>query len=555
MTRNGHVRGPLLVLLLLIAGAAVWRMASSGSASGPDDVSAHGPASDAAQGDDAGPLLEGSVADSAPPSPESGLGSTSGEGETTPAGHQLLVRLQMPDGTPLPGFGVRVKQKQTAETLPSKRPIGEGVSGEDGRVRFDGLLARYIRVEAGFVENVTRKDLELSGSGPTEVVLECEPTGVQLTGTVTRSGQPVPGGDVAVRGRDSRQFAVWARMKTTEDGTFRAVLREGRYTLLVAGAPCDTRIGRGFSDYWVPGGAGPWLLHEPLTLDGSRSSVHRDLQITPTRLTVDVTRAGSGEPVRDARVFVTRSEAPDDGTASKATDAKGHVGLDDLPLGELRVRVVHRGSVAMPEQRIVLGEDRPTEELSVALSRAASLVLRARDAQGAQVRFGRLGRPVVLHLDSRQSYEGKPPPSKAPRPARWLAYGGLPPGRVRVSITDTQEDGRITYGLLGPPQERVLDLRAGERKEWILEGVEARTAVYLAIRLPQGKPAPRARIELRDAEGGLLGQTRRDGLRWNWMGYAPPGTYRLHLDDGQGHEWQTDLEVSGETVHRNFSVR
>ncbi len=469
---------------------------------------------------------------------------------------ELLIRVLMPDGTPLPGFGTRVRAMHGDQ--PTNDSLAKSVTDADGEVHVNELKPGRVYCEVGFSHMSVSKVVDVLPRQHNVVTLRSPVGLVWLTGRVLRNGAPVANRRVTGTGLARSTPRSWFSVTTSAEGRYQAVLTPGEYTLRVDGAPCDFRGGRWNYTWWQKGGSGPAALKHVVAIGAGSHKVTKDLILAGSSVTCIVRRRDNDAVVKNARVIIDlKSRGRDGEPASKTTDALGRVSFFDLPLARLSAFVTAKGFADSLSQTFELSSSALHRELQFALDPATRVSVTLLNVSGKEIHFSRVGRPAIRHTTTGRTFHGRLPPSKGGHIRSPLIFDGVLLGEVAASLEDVREGDTLTYNRYGPPMTKTVTLVADTPAAIRFEGVVPRTAVTLHALVDGKRSDANATISVTNHERLMMGQSRWRSLddRENphqWLGYLVPGRYRVRVNFGSGASRDDVIDVGRSTLEKKY---
>lgn len=435
------------------------------------------------------------------------------------------VEIELSQGGRLEGLvrdrrGVGVAGRQLEIQSPG---INETVaSGSDGAFVFERLPAGIHRVhlQSGdrFSSSLQEREVEVA-EGET-AFLAFDSREILVTGQVSRRGLPRPGAHVLFRLADSRGGYHFVGRDPRSGGPFylNAIARGDGYYELLVDTPGEYRV-------VVTEADGSRQYPEKTVVVPDAESQGVDLDFGTVSVRGRVVRERSDEPIDKARIEAS-SGGPGANTtmADAVTDESGRF-LVELDPGRYRIRAHARG-FAPRERALTVEEGIP--EIAIALSVGGSIRGRVLDRNGNDP-----GRYYVHAVDA--GFPTTEPPSFSD----WASVD--PDGTF--AIEDLAE---ARYNLLAGS-----DLLGFAFAPAVLPGesltLQLRPAAFvdLTVRLPDGEPAPGARVALSAVAGqrarGVFGTTDAEGRTELFL---PTGPIELKAAKGEGLEGAIRLHTA-----------
>jgi hypothetical protein len=344
-----------------------------------------------------------------------------------------------------------------------------------------------------------------------------------ISGSVTRSGQPMPGVGILLLGSGGRGFSSFSDETTNETGAYRFEdVEPGSYTLsLTEGAGSDAS-GRYRFEVQVPEGV---------------PEVRKDIELPETRLAGTVLDAESGAPVAQASVRASLESPGEGAPAGAGRWASGETGYD----GMFRIGLPQPGSWKLevrhpeyPRERFGPYEVADGDELSgivleVEKGNALSGIVRNEGGGIVAMAVVNLRAPEGGNLGSTLTDQGGR-----------FRMSGLPEGEIRAVVAGAGLAPRVLDGLR-PGEEVEIVLRRGGSLEVRVEAPDAlRQAGRLELRTLQG-------VELMSILGSV---GRQAGIVDNKLRRA--GVVRFHaLDEGS---YTVTFRSGGATASASVTV-
>ena len=282
------------------------------------------------------------------------------------------VEIVMSPGGTISGaiFGLEESQIPLINIFASGGPAqwSIGQTSHDGTYRIADLAPGEWNVQAMVPEGPKAQGRVTLAAGQSEATLDLDFTsGVVLSGQVLRSGQPVGGLMVQLRGID---VAGWSSGRTDHEGRFRLEgLEPGRHRLEVADFRSDLRH------------------REEIELAGDRDLV---VEIFTGRVAGRVLDADDLSPLAGAEIRIELAEE-DPGavsfrrwTGNATTDDQGRFVIPKVSAADYRFKFVRQG-YAPAERMVTVVPDGDLADLEVMLQPTSGLRLRVRGASGAPV--------------------------------------------------------------------------------------------------------------------------------------------------------------------------
>lgn len=415
-------------------------------------------------------------------------------------------------GKPVAGARIDIFPKRPGESVMSRSPFDQPVTGADGRFRFDDLTPGEHTISGSVAGASGRAETEIQvGPGTTRFDLLFE-HGTEVAGRVVdEAGQPIPFAYVSMESYSEGQFVQHAGKSSQADGSFViANLKEG--------------------EHWLSASAEGYGRAEPLRLPlaGSR------LDGIEIRLSPEESGAISGRvlglaPKALSQVGVeARTDAGGD-VSTSAVDEQGRYRLTGLRSGRWMVSAsqsvgltIHQEVLLEPGAEAVVDLQFPE-----GLTFSGRISLDGRPLRGAEITAwsGESHQGSHSHYRARTDYTGK------------FSLGPLTPGLHPILI-QSAETFLATY--------RTIHLQEGEeiRVEIDTGGLQGR------ILAPGGEPVPDAAVQFRvvdpatgDPFTDLVTTIHSDAQGAFEVSSLPTGLYTVVVQKPGYKETQMRVEV------------
>lgn len=283
-------------------------------------------------------------------------------------GTPVRVVVETSTGQPRSGLLVRVlRPDQSALSA-----LAEATTGEDGATQGLVLASGRYRVQVRGARLLLAQEIVVPASEEEQRV-PLTIGGVRLAGRVTRGGEPVGGGSVALSSLLDPAEQRGKLILTAPGGTFRHGMPETRVSAEVAPDGSftldDPPTGAALAHYTSPEGV---TLSRRVTIaEGERPALTIDLAGVTLRGRVFDQESGSGLSAW-VRVF----DAKGSELATQPTDSEGAFAAAGLAPGRYALRVSANGYAPRARADVEVGEETPPVEIPLENGRAASLLVR-----------------------------------------------------------------------------------------------------------------------------------------------------------------------------------
>ncbi|MGH9456808.1 MAG: carboxypeptidase regulatory-like domain-containing protein, partial [Thermoanaerobaculia bacterium] len=346
-----------------------------------------------------------------------------------------VLRIVLKSGGIVTGRVLGLDDAELAVTMILVRGSGAGTQGSvrhDGTFRVEGApvgpveVVAMVRGVAGMRSSIP-KNVDVTAGAEAWVEIDFQ-TGNEVTGRVTRNGEPVEGARVMFSPRDRDAQSQGATISGTGGEYAVSGLLDGTY---------DVRV-------FDMGSSTPFMTEYEV-----RGSGRFDIQLRAGSVTGRVVDASTLEPVEGASVTLDATEGRQRFPGVIRSDSAGRFILDGVATGQYRLRVLKEGFA------------QETQDVTVVDGERSEVEVRLQTSPGAELRIvdARDGRPLSAFLSVADA-TGQVVYEEYLRVEGGAHTIPLPPGSYRAIVT-AGGYAPVTFDLPAPSGERTIGLGRG----------------------------------------------------------------------------------------------